>query len=60
MQIWFFDYSLIVFILIQKVEIMTCGEGRHILYCNNSATIALLSSIGEKGFQEKIILNRIN
>lgn len=38
---------------------MTCGEGRHILYCNNSATIALLSSIGEKGFQEKIILNRI-
>lgn len=39
---------------------MTCGEGRHILYRNNSATIALLSSIGEKGFQEKIILNRIN
>lgn len=41
------------------IRILTYWECRH-YNVNNSATIALTSSVSDKGFQEKLTLNKMN
>lgn len=42
------------------LRILTYWECRHSYNVNSSATIALTSSVSDKGFQEKLTLNKMN